>query len=81
MFLTPPSPHPPPPSSSESGSDWDREIKDDVLEEIGKCGNVVHIHVDKYSAGNVYIKCQTPQVATGALGIFSGRFYGGKKKQ
>ena len=50
-----------------------------MIEEINtKCGNVMHLFVDKFSAGNVYIKCQTPQVAAGAVGAFNGRYYGGE---
>ena len=60
---------------SESGATWDSEIREDVLEECMKFGNVLHVQVDKFSQGNVYVKCQTPQVANLAMASFNGRFY------
>ena len=65
----------PPLCFSESGATWDSEIREDVLEECMKFGNVLHVQVDKFSQGNVYVKCQTPQVANLAMASFNGRFY------
>ena len=42
-----------------------------------KIGNILHVHVDKFSQGNVYIKCQSPQVANAVIESFSGRRYAG----
>lgn len=64
--------------SRETGSDWDKEIREDVLEECVKFGNIFHIHVDKFSQGKVYIKSQTPQTASAAVGSFNGRRYAGE---
>lgn len=61
----------------ETGPDWDRDIRDDVLEECMKIGNILHVHVDKFSQGNVYIKCQSSQVANKVIENFSGRRYAG----
>ena len=63
----------------ESGATWDSEIREDVLEECMKFGNVLHVQVDKFSQGNVYVKCQTPQVANLAMASFNGRFYAKKQ--
>lgn len=63
---------------SETGPNWDQEIREDVLEECMKFGNVLHIQVDKFSQGTVYVKCQTPQTAQMAMQTFTGRFYAGE---
>lgn len=64
----------------ESGSDWDREIREDVLEECVKFGNIFHVHVDKFSQGKVYVKAQSPQTASAAVASFNGRRYAGKQR-
>lgn len=35
--------------NSENQSDWEADIRDDVLEECMEFGNVLHIHVDRFS--------------------------------
>ena len=35
--------------SNESEQNWDMDIRDDVLDECNKFGDVLHIHVDKTS--------------------------------
>ncbi len=43
-----------------------------------KFGNILHVQVDKFSQGTVYVKSQTPQIAQQAMASFSGRYYAGK---
>ena len=63
--------------SSESEPGWENDIRDDVLEECSQAGSVYHIHVDKLSQGNVYVKCSSAQVATAAFNRLNGRFFAG----
>merc|ERR1712228_837735 len=47
--------------SSETNSDWESEIKDDVIDECTAHGGAVHVHVDKTAPqGNVYVKVLNP---------------------
>ena len=64
--------------ASESGSGWEEEIRDDVLEESMRFGSVLHLQVDKFSTGNVYVKCINNQVALSVVAAFNGRFYAGE---
>jgi RNA-binding protein 39 len=65
--------------TSESEPGWESEIREDVLEECSQAGAVLHIHVDKLSQGNVYVKCSTPHVASAAFNRLNGRFFAGKQ--
>ena len=62
---------------SENEASWESDIRDDVLEECSKFGSVFHIHVDKFSQGNVFVKCSSPQVASSAFNNLNGRFFAG----
>ena len=62
---------------SESEPGWENDIQDDVLEECSQNGAVLHIHVDKVSQGNVYVKCASAQVASAAFNTLNGRFFAG----
>ena len=62
---------------SENEAGWESDIRDDVLEECSKFGSVFHIHVDKFSQGNVFVKCSSPQVASSAFNNLNGRFFAG----
>lgn len=65
--------------ATETNSNWDAEIKDDVIEECDKHGGVLHVYVDKASPqGNVYVKC--PSIATAVLAVNSlhGRWFAGR---
>ena len=62
---------------SENEPGWENDIRDDVLEECSQAGSVYHIHVDKQSQGNVYVKCSTTSVATAAFNRLNGRFFAG----
>lgn len=63
---------------SETNSNWDDEIKDDIIEECQKHGGILHIYVDKASQGNVYVKC--PSIATAVLAVnaLHGRYFAGR---
>ncbi|XP_033755186.1 RNA-binding protein 39-like [Pecten maximus] len=65
--------------SSESRTNWDQEIRDDVIDECNKHGGVLHIFVDKASPqGNVYVKCPTIAAAVASVNALHGRYFGGK---
>lgn len=65
---------------SETASDWDLEVKDDVIEECSKYGGVQHIFVDKTSEqGNVYAKCPDVQTAVAAVNALHGRYFAGER--
>ena len=50
--------------ATEQDPNWDQEVRDDVVEECLKHGQVQHIYVDKASPqGNVYVKCVDVQTA------------------
>ncbi|XP_015747271.1 PREDICTED: RNA-binding protein 39-like isoform X1 [Acropora digitifera] len=64
----------------EKDPDWDADIRDDVLEECTKYGQVYHIHVDKSSnQGAVYVKCSNAEVAASASKALHGRWFAGKQ--
>jgi len=63
--------------AKESGRDWDKEIRDDVIEECERHGKVLHVYVDKQSQGNVYVKCDVPDAAAKSVGALHGRYFAG----
>lgn len=64
--------------TQETEEDWDKEIKDDVKEECGKFGNILHIFVDKTSAGHVWLKFSTVTAAQAALSSLDKRWFAGQ---
>ena len=55
-----------------------QEIQDDVIEECGKYGGVVHIRIDQESPeGNIFVKCPSIAVATATVNGLNGRFFSG----
>lgn len=64
--------------ASETNPSWDIEIRDDVIEECNKHGGVLHVYVDKASAGNVYVKCPTITTAAAAVNSLHGRWFAGR---
>lgn len=62
---------------SENEPGWENEIREDVLDECSQTGAVLHIHVDKLSQGNVYVKCSATSVASAAFNRLNGRFFAG----
>jgi len=64
--------------SKESGEGWDTEIRDDVIEECSRHGDVHHVHVDKNSVnGVVYVKCASLDVAAKSVASLHGRYFSG----
>ncbi|XP_022092207.1 RNA-binding protein 39-like [Acanthaster planci] len=65
--------------TSETSTNWETEIRDDVIEECNKHGGVLHIHVDRTSPqGNCYVKCPNAQIAVAAVNSLHGRWFAGK---
>lgn len=65
--------------SSESNSEWESEIKDDVIDECSAHGGAVHVHVDKSAPqGNVYVKVLNPTTASLAVTALHGRMFAGR---
>lgn len=58
---------------SETDPGWDKDIRDEVLEECQKYGPVVHLAVDKFSKGNVYVRFATVDGARAARLVMHGR--------
>jgi len=64
--------------SKESGDGWDAEIRDDVIEECSRHGDVHHVHVDKNAKnGVVYVKCANLDVAQKSVASLHGRYFSG----
>merc|ERR1711972_857781 len=64
---------------NSSEQDTECEIYEDVKAEAIKTGTVLHIFVDKYSQGFVYVKMMTIDSAMQTYNILNGRVYGGRK--
>lgn len=65
--------------NTENNSNWDNEIRDDVIDECNKHGGVLHIFVDKASPqGNVYVKCPSIAAAVATVQALHGRWFAGK---
>ncbi|CAI9109124.1 OLC1v1008881C1 [Oldenlandia corymbosa var. corymbosa] len=61
--------------ATESDPEFDLDIKDDVHEECSKYGRVKHIHVDKNSAGYVYLRFESVEAATRAQQAMHKRWF------
>lgn len=65
--------------TSETNSDWESEIRDDVVDECSAHGGAVHVHVDKAAPqGNVYVKVLNPTTASLAVNGLHGRMFAGR---
>ncbi|XP_024029118.1 RNA-binding protein 39 [Morus notabilis] len=65
--------------ATETDPEFDVDIKEDVEEECSKCGRVVHIYVDKNSAGCVYLRFETAEAAAAAQRAMHGRWFAGRQ--
>lgn len=65
----------------ETDEGWHNDIRDEVLEECQKYGPVVHIAVDRFSKGNVYVKFVNEAGAAAARQVMHDRFFDGKRIQ
>ncbi|PSS36738.1 RNA-binding protein [Actinidia chinensis var. chinensis] len=61
--------------ATETDPEFDLDIKEDVREECSNYGRVKHIHVDKNSAGCVYLRFDTVEAAGGAQQAMHGRWF------
>ncbi|KAL3613936.1 hypothetical protein CASFOL_042010 [Castilleja foliolosa] len=64
--------------NDEADSEFDLDIKDDCEKECSKYGKLKHIHVDKNSAGFVYMRFENATSAMGAQSTLHGRWFAGK---
>ncbi|KAL4723207.1 Phosphatidylinositol-3-phosphatase SAC1 [Fusarium chlamydosporum] len=63
----------------EEGTDWVKELEDDVRQEAeNKYGHVVHISVDPNSKGDIYLKFDKVQGGENAIKGLNGRYFGGR---
>lgn len=64
---------------TETGDHWDEEIREDVLEECSKHGQVEHIKVDKIRPGGmVFVRFSTILSASKSANSLNGRFFAGR---
>ncbi|KAI3747466.1 hypothetical protein L6452_09923 [Arctium lappa] len=61
--------------ASEVDPEFDLDIKDDVQEECSNYGRVKHIHVDKHSAGYVYLRFESVEGAARAQQAMHKRWF------
>ncbi|XP_041376167.1 RNA-binding protein 39-like isoform X2 [Gigantopelta aegis] len=65
--------------TSETRTNWDQEVRDDVIEECNKHGGVLHLFVDKASPqGNIYVKCPSIAAAVASVNSLHGRYFAGR---
>ncbi|GAK62510.1 splicing factor CC1-like protein [Moesziomyces antarcticus] len=65
--------------AEETEADWDKELAEDVKDECqAKYGPVTRIHVEKESAGEIYLTFADLDASRKALDGLNGRFFGGK---
>jgi RNA-binding protein 39 len=65
--------------ATESGENWDEEIREDVLEECSKHGQVEHIKVEKVRPGGlVFVRFSAIGAASKAANTLNGRFFAGR---
>merc|ERR1712224_633010 len=57
----------------------EKEIIDDVREEVNLFGRLAHIYVDRDSEGHVYIKLDSIENSVKVNNNFFGRIFGGRK--
>ncbi|KAL5609109.1 hypothetical protein FOVSG1_003790 [Fusarium oxysporum f. sp. vasinfectum] len=63
----------------EEGTDWVKELEDDVRQEAeSKYGHVVHISADPNSKGDIYLKFDKVQGGENAIKGLNGRYFGGR---
>ncbi|KAI3518941.1 hypothetical protein L1887_07852 [Cichorium endivia] len=61
--------------STETDPEFDLDIKDDVEDECSNYGKVKHIHVDKHSAGYVYVRFESVEAASRAQQAMHKRWF------
>lgn len=63
----------------ETEPNWDKDIEDDVKVECSKYGAILHIHVEKDSKGEIYIKFADVSAAEAAVNALDRRWFAGKQ--
>ncbi|PRD31157.1 UNVERIFIED_CONTAM: RNA-binding protein 39 [Trichonephila clavipes] len=67
--------------TKETSSNWDEEIRNDVIDECRNHGGALHVYVDKNSPeGNVYVKCPSLAAAGASVTALHGRYFAGSVK-
>ena len=65
--------------ATETEPDWDQDIREDMLEECSKHGQVEHVHVEKTKPGGiVLLKFAAVEAAVKAASSLNGRFFAGR---
>ncbi|GFS40233.1 RNA-binding protein 39 [Trichonephila inaurata madagascariensis] len=65
--------------TKETNSNWDEEIRNDVIDECRNHGGALHVYVDKNSPdGNVYVKCPSLAAAAASVTALHGRYFAGR---
>ncbi|GFV81754.1 RNA-binding protein 39 [Trichonephila clavipes] len=65
--------------TKETSSNWDEEIRNDVIDECRNHGGALHVYVDKNSPeGNVYVKCPSLAAAGASVTALHGRYFAGR---
>eukprot|EP00882_Tetradesmus_deserticola_P012143 GHRQ01012866.1.p2 GENE.GHRQ01012866.1~~GHRQ01012866.1.p2 ORF type:complete len:193 (+),score=100.68 GHRQ01012866.1:489-1067(+) len=64
-------------AAQQAEAGWAEEVEDDVREECGKLGQLLHVFVDRTSQGFVYLKMSAVEGAAAAFKLLHGRFYNG----
>ncbi|PKI70320.1 hypothetical protein CRG98_009286, partial [Punica granatum] len=64
--------------ATETEPDFELDIKEDVEEECSKYGRVIHIYVDKNSAGHVYLRFENVAGAINAQRAMHLRWFAGR---
>ncbi|KAI8365936.1 uncharacterized protein BYT42DRAFT_618387 [Radiomyces spectabilis] len=65
--------------AEETEPDWERDLETDVKDECMQYGEVIHIHVNTESLGEVYIKFDSTDAAMKATHALNGRWFGGRQ--
>lgn len=66
--------------ATETEARWDEDIRDDVSEEVKKCGDLKHIHVDKKDPGGlVYIRMEVIEAAQKVISNLNGRWFASRQ--
>jgi len=63
---------------TETDPDFHLDIKEDVIEECSKYGNITHAFVEKDSQGHVYLKFTSSDGAQKAINALNHRWFAGK---
>ena len=65
--------------TEETEADWDQDIAEEMRDESSKFGRLLHVHVEKASAGHVYLRFDSVAAAQAAYAAMHGRFFGGRQ--